>query len=362
MVLALQSFSGFERFGATSLVGTVVALSITRELGPVFAGLMVSGRVGASMAAELGTMKVTEQIDALVTLATDPVKYLVVPRVIAATVVLPILVVFADFVGILGGYFVAVHVMGANPHVYVAKTYQYLEFRDIYTGLVKAAVFGSLIALISCHNGFVARGGAEGVGGRPPGGGDLVHDGARLGLLHDLAHVLTGGGRRGNPGDDRDPRPVQAVREEGGPRRAGPHRAARGEHGRHRRQRDRQVRPAQVRRGPHAPRRRGDPDRRGGHHAMDEEELVRVRRRFGMLFQGAALFDSMDVGDNVGFALRRLRKFPEERIREVVEEKLSMVGLREIQRLMPAELSGGMKKRVGLARAIASEPDILLYD
>ena len=95
---------------------------------------------------------------------------------------------------------------------------------------------------------------------------------------------------------------------------------------------------------------------------MDEEELVRVRRRFGMLFQASALFDSMDVGDNVGFALRRLRKYPEERIREVVEEKLSMVGLREIQRLMPAELSGGMKKRVGLARAIASEPDILLYD
>jgi len=95
---------------------------------------------------------------------------------------------------------------------------------------------------------------------------------------------------------------------------------------------------------------------------MAEEELVRVRRRFGMLFQASALFDSMDVGDNVGFALRRLRKYPEERIREVVEEKLSMVGLREIQRLMPAELSGGMKKRVGLARAIASEPDILLYD
>ena len=164
MVLALQSFSGFQRFGATSLVGTVVALSITRELGLVFAGLMVSGRVGASMAAELGTMKVTEQIDALVTLATDPVKYLVVPRVLAATIVLPILVVFADLVGILGGYFVAVHLMGANPHVYIAKTYQYLEFKDIYTGLVKAAVFGTLIALISCHHGFIAQGGAEGVG------------------------------------------------------------------------------------------------------------------------------------------------------------------------------------------------------
>jgi phospholipid/cholesterol/gamma-HCH transport system permease protein len=164
MVLALQSYSGFQRFQATSFVGSVVALSITRELGPVFAGLMVSGRVGAAMAAELGTMKVTEQIDALVTLATNPVKYLVVPRVVAATLVLPVLVVFADLVGILGGYFVSVYLLGANPYVYVAKTYQYLEFKDIYTGLVKASVFGMLIALISCHHGFVAEGGAEGVG------------------------------------------------------------------------------------------------------------------------------------------------------------------------------------------------------
>jgi phospholipid/cholesterol/gamma-HCH transport system permease protein len=164
MVLALQSYSGFQRFGATSFVGSVVALSITRELGPVFAGLMVSGRVGASMAAELGTMKVTEQIDALTTLATNPVKYLVVPRVVAATIVLPVLVVFADLLGIVGGYFVSVHLLGANPHVYLAKTYQYLEFKDIYTGLIKASVFGTLIALISCHHGFVAQGGAEGVG------------------------------------------------------------------------------------------------------------------------------------------------------------------------------------------------------
>jgi len=164
MVLALQSWSGFQRFQATSFVGTVVALSITRELGPVFAGLMVSGRVGASMAAELGTMKVTEQIDALVTLATNPIKYLVVPRVVASTLVLPVLVIFADLVGILGGYFVSVYLLGANPYVYVDKTYQYLEFRDIYTGLMKAAVFGFLIALISCYNGFIASGGAEGVG------------------------------------------------------------------------------------------------------------------------------------------------------------------------------------------------------
>jgi phospholipid/cholesterol/gamma-HCH transport system permease protein len=162
MVLALQSYAGFQRFGATSFVGSVVALSITRELGPVFAGLMVSGRVGASMAAELGTMKVTEQIDALVTLATNPVKYLVMPRVVAATIVLPVLVVFADLLGIVGGYFVSVHLMGANPYVYMSKTYQYLGLGHLH-GLIKAAVF-ELIALISCHHGFVAEGGAEGVG------------------------------------------------------------------------------------------------------------------------------------------------------------------------------------------------------
>ncbi len=164
MVLALQSWSGFERFQATSLVGTVVALSMTRELGPVFAGLMVSGRVGASMAAELGTMKVTEQIDALYTLATNPIQYLVVPRLLATTFVLPILVIFGDLVGILGGYFVSVHVLGGNPVVYVNKTYQYLELNDIYVGLIKAAAFGFLIALISCSQGFMTEGGAEGVG------------------------------------------------------------------------------------------------------------------------------------------------------------------------------------------------------
>jgi phospholipid/cholesterol/gamma-HCH transport system permease protein len=109
-------------------------------------------------------MKVTEQIDALVTLATNPVKFLVVPRVVASTLVLPVLVIFADLVGILGGYFVSVYLLGANPYVYTDKTYQYLQFRDIYTGLVKAAVFGFLIALISCYNGFTAEGGAEGVG------------------------------------------------------------------------------------------------------------------------------------------------------------------------------------------------------
>jgi len=164
MVLALQSFTGFKRFGAESMVGTVVALSVTRELGPVLTGLMVSGRVGSAMAAELGTMRVTEQIDALYTLATNPIKYLIVPRFLAAMIMLPILVVFADVIGILGGYLVSVQVLGTNPTLYVRRTWDYLESNDIYTGLLKAIIFGVMIATASCYHGFTAQGGAEGVG------------------------------------------------------------------------------------------------------------------------------------------------------------------------------------------------------
>ncbi len=164
MVLALQSFTGFKRFNAESMVGTVVALSMIRELGPVLTGLMVSGRVGSAMAAELGTMRVTEQIDALYTLATNPIKYLIVPRFLAATIMLPILVIFADVIGILGGYLVSVQILGVNPALYIRKTWNYLEFNDLYSGLLKAVFFGMIIATISCYQGFSTEGGAEGVG------------------------------------------------------------------------------------------------------------------------------------------------------------------------------------------------------
>ena len=164
MVLALQSFTGFRRFHAETLVGTVVALSVTRELGPVLTGLMVSGRVGSAMAAELGTMRVTEQIDALHTLATNPIKYLIVPRFLASLVMFPILVVFADIIGIMGGYFVSVTVLGTNPTIYWSRTWDYLELNDIYSGLLKACVFGMIMATISCYQGFYTEGGAEGVG------------------------------------------------------------------------------------------------------------------------------------------------------------------------------------------------------
>ncbi len=164
MVLALQTFTGFKRFGAEALVGTVVSLSITREMGPVLTGLVVAGRAGAAMAAELGTMRVTEQIDALETLATSPVKYLIVPRFVASVIVLPALTVIADMLGILGGYAVAVWLYGMSSALYWHRAWNYLEVRDIFGGLAKAAFFGAGIAIVCCHEGFYTEGGAEGVG------------------------------------------------------------------------------------------------------------------------------------------------------------------------------------------------------
>ncbi len=163
-VLALQSYSGFSRFNAESTIATVVVLSITRELGPVLAGLMVAGRVGASIAAEIGLMRVTEQIDALRTLSTNPIKYLVVPRLIASVIVLPILVLIADVIGVMGGYLVSVHSLGFSAGPYIANTFKFLETIDVVSGLVKAGCFGFLIAIMGCYYGYNSARGAEGVG------------------------------------------------------------------------------------------------------------------------------------------------------------------------------------------------------
>jgi len=164
MVLALQSYTGFSRFNAESAIATVVVLSMTRELGPVLAGLMVSGRIGASMAAEIGTMRVTEQIDALSTLSANPFKYLIAPRLIAGLTMLPILVLVADIIGVFGGYLIAVHRLDFNDANYLRLSWQFLEVQDVVSGLVKAAFFGFLIALMGCYHGYHSRGGAQGVG------------------------------------------------------------------------------------------------------------------------------------------------------------------------------------------------------
>ena len=163
-VLALQSYTGFSRFSAESSIATVVVLSITRELGPVLAGLMVAGRVGASIAAEIGTMRVTEQIDALYALSTDSIKYLVAPRVLAAVITLPLLVLIGDIIGVMGGYLVSTTKLGFNSSNYIINTVQYLESMDVISGLVKAAAFGFIISIMSCYHGYYSDKGAKGVG------------------------------------------------------------------------------------------------------------------------------------------------------------------------------------------------------
>ncbi|MFC1659824.1 MlaE family ABC transporter permease [Pseudomonadota bacterium] len=163
-VLALQTYAGASRFTAEATVPTVVVLSITRELGPVLAGLMVAGRVGAAMAAEIGTMKVTEQIEALKTLSSNPFKYLIAPRIIASTIMLPVLVVVCDIIGVMGGYLASVYSLGFSGGPYLNKTFITLETEDVTSGLIKAAVFGFIIALMGCYHGYHSKGGAEGVG------------------------------------------------------------------------------------------------------------------------------------------------------------------------------------------------------
>lgn len=164
MVLALQSYTALKRFGAESMVGPTVALSMARELGPVLSGLMVTGRAGSAMATELGTMRVTEQIDALATMAVNPVKYLITPRIIAGICMFPVLTVVTDFVGMIGGYMVGVKLLGINSGVFIGRTVDFVHVQDIFNGLTKSLFFGLITTLVACYYGYSTTGGAEGVG------------------------------------------------------------------------------------------------------------------------------------------------------------------------------------------------------
>jgi phospholipid/cholesterol/gamma-HCH transport system permease protein len=164
MVLALQSAYQMQKMEAKLYIASLVALSITRELGPVLTALVVAGRIGASIAAELGTMKVTEQIDALETLATNPIKYLVVPRFIALFLMLPLLTIYADMVGIFGGYMIGVWRLNILSNLYWDMTWNPLKVKDIATGIIKAFAFGIIICIVACYEGMRVEGGAEGVG------------------------------------------------------------------------------------------------------------------------------------------------------------------------------------------------------
>jgi phospholipid/cholesterol/gamma-HCH transport system permease protein len=164
MVMTLQGYHGFRLFSAETMVGSTVALGMTRELGPVLTSLMVTARAGSAMAAELGTMRVTQQIDALYVMATNPIKHLIVPRVIASVLMVPLLTVVANFVGIAGSYFVGIDLLNINRGDFINNIYKMLELNDIYGGLVKSAFFGLVLSVIGCYKGFNTTGGAEGVG------------------------------------------------------------------------------------------------------------------------------------------------------------------------------------------------------
>ena len=164
MVMAVQTFNQFHRMGLATRLGSVINITLVRELGPVLAATMLAGRVGSAMAAELGTMRVTEQVDALSTLGAHPLHYLVVPRLIACGLLVPFLTVMADFMGIMGGALICTHIFGVEPHHYWLHSEQYVTMWDVGMGMIKAFFFGISIALISCHRGLNSQAGAEGVG------------------------------------------------------------------------------------------------------------------------------------------------------------------------------------------------------
>ena len=163
-VLALQTYIGIRRYGGEEFIGPIVALSMARELGPVITGLMVTGRSGSAIAAEIGTMRITEQIDALQTLRINPLQYLVIPRLLAGAFILPFLAMFAVICGIIGGYFIATSVLGLNGNQYINGIKKYLEFSDITNGLIKSSIFGFILTWVGSFKGYFAEGGARGVG------------------------------------------------------------------------------------------------------------------------------------------------------------------------------------------------------
>ena len=348
LVLALQSYMGLAELASPDLAEDstprVVLSALVQELGPVLAGLMIAGRVGAAMAAEIGTMRVTEQIDALHTLSVNPIAYLVTPRLLAATLMLPLLVMVGNVIGTGAGYLLATSQLGLNSAAYLAITWETFSWYDISIGLTKAATFGFLIALISTYQGYGSAGGAR---RRPRGNAGRCavfcsHSGRQLShhrlvfcfmIRFDQVHKSFG------------PKAVlQGLDLE----------IARGE--------------SLVLIG-----RSGtgksvtlkcflglmQPDQ-GTISVEGASTTQEVRDKTGMLFQGAALFDSLPVWKNVGF---RLIEQGAKNVRAKVDALLKQVDLdSSVGDLRPSDLSGGMQKRVGLARAIAGEPEILLFD
>ncbi len=384
MVLAVQAHSQFAMMGLATRLGSVINISLVKELGPVLAATMLAGRVGSSMSAELGTMRVTEQIDALTALGTNPIHYLVVPRFLACFLLIPLLTLMADFMGVIGGAVVSTQLLMVDSFAYWQHSREYVGGLDLLAGVFKSFFFGAAIALISCHRGFHSRRG-RGCGPRGDRGVRLLvhrHPVPRLHHRDRLERRLQG--HLAPVGEPAMSTSVAANAASAQANRA-PIIELAGVTMRFRQQavlRDLSLR---IERGQTAciigesgcgktvllklmiallrPS-RGTVKFDGRDLAtLDEHELTRTRLRFGFLFQMAALFDSLTIYDNVAFGPREHNLFDEETLRRVVAERLQEVGLPPgLEQKKPAELSGGQRKRVGLARALALNPEVMLYD
>lgn len=364
MVIALQCYSGFSQLNAESAIAFVVVITIVRELGPVMAGLMVAGRVGAAMAAELGTMRVTEQIDALTTLSTNPYRYLVVPRLLGGVLMMPVLVLIGDVIGIMGGYLVSVYKLGFNMTNYLSNTWSYLTLSDMASSLTKAAVFGFIVTLLGCYNGFYSKGGAEGVGKATTNAvvassvlimiGDYLltemfftNSGAGMETQYKIRmkDVCKSFGRKKVlDGVTLDVKKGESLVIIGG---SGTGKSV-------------TIKCIQGLLTPES----GSIEIDGREIVgLGEKEMEKINAQTGMLFQGAALFDSLNIWENVAFGLIQGKKMSRREAKVIAIEKLRQVGLGEdVAELYPDELSGGMKKRVGLARAIAAAPELIFFD
>jgi phospholipid/cholesterol/gamma-HCH transport system ATP-binding protein len=341
LVLALQTGVGLKRFGSTQYVGYIVSLAIVRELGPVLTALIVGGRVAGGMAAELGSMKVTEQVDAIRAMGADPIRKLVLPRVVACALAFPMLAILADVLGILGGLVIAMAQFKLPGWYFLQTVLLSVEAGDVMSGLAKTLFFGFAIAVVSCHEGLRASGGTVGVGLALS--DEAVHSPMTTSEIqleqvhksfegHEVLRGLDLEVRRGE---------TLSILGASGTGKSVMLKLMIGLLG---------SDSGQVRfRGRDVTR-------------LSEREWIPVRRHFGVVFQGAALFDSLSVLENVAYSLREHTNISELAIRQIVAEKLRLVGLEGIEGKFPAELSGGMRKRVGVARALALDPEVLLYD
>jgi phospholipid/cholesterol/gamma-HCH transport system permease protein len=364
-VLSMHTRSSLERFGAEALIPAGLAIAVVKETGPLTAGLLLAGRVGAGIGAELGGMRVTEQIDALESLAVDSFKFLVVTRVIACVIAFPLLTALIDFSAILGGYVAERIISGMSFLLYMDRAFSIIEFKDYIPPTLKTAVFGFIVSIVSCYLGVNTSGGTEGVGRASTRSvvlSSILLIAINVILVRMIFFLFTEATKMTEGAAivlDRVSKYFgnRSVLREVSlevPRSSAYSILGRSGTGK-------SVTLKQI---------IGLMKPDSGRIFVEDQEitslnktgLTEIRKRMGFLFQNAALFDSITVGENVAFPLRRHTRLSESEIRKRAQEKLALVGLEKEYAKMPDQLSGGMQKRAGLARALAMNPSILLVD